>query len=156
MKLSNLMILMLLVAIMISLPVGAARAMDPDAVVRLKAAGAGDAVIEALVREKSLETAAFSVDELVKMKAAGVGDDALVRMIEEKSFVRGKKEVVYGEDVRPATRATVNDIMKLKEAGISDEVINTIVKNQAVDPNIEEQRRAMEILKEMNLLIDVR
>jgi len=130
--------------------------MDPDAVVRLKEAGAGDAVLEALVREKSLETAAFTVDELVKMKNAGVGDATLVKMIEEKSFLRGKKEVVYGEDVRPATRATVQDILKLKEKGISDAVINTIVKNQAIDPTIEEHRRAMQILKDMNLLIDVR
>jgi len=135
---------------------GPAYGMDPDAVVRLKEAGAGDAVLEALVREKSLETAAFTVDELVRMKNAGVGDDALVKMIEEKSFVSGKKEVVYGEDVRPATRATVQDILKLKDKGISDEVINTIVKNQTVDPTIEEHRRAMQILKDMNLLIDVR
>ena len=135
---------------------GSSVGMDPDAVVRLKEAGAGDAVLEALVREKSLETAAFTLDELVKMKNAGVGDDALVKMIEEKSFVSGKKEVVYGEDVRPATHATVQDILKLKEKGISDEVINTIVKNQAVDPTIEEHRRAMQILKDMNLLIDVR
>jgi len=77
-------------------------------------------------------------------------------MIEERSFVSGKKEVVYGEDVRPATRATVQDILKLKEKGISDEVIHTIVQNQAVDPTIEDQRRAMQILKDMNLLIDVR
>jgi hypothetical protein len=130
--------------------------MDPDAVVRLKAAGAGDAVIAALVREKSIETAAFTVDELVKMKAAGVSDDALVNMIEDKSFIRGKQEVVYGEDVRPATRATVSDLMKLKEAGISEDVINTIVERQAVDPNIAQERRALEILKDMNLLIDVR
>jgi len=130
--------------------------MDPDAVVRLKEAGAGDRVLEALVREKSLETAAFTIDELVKMKKAGVGDDALVKMIEEKSFVSGKKEVIYGEDVRPATRATVQDIMKLKDKGISDAVINTIVRNQAVDPTIEEHRRAIQILKDMNLLIDVR
>ena len=155
MKLSTL-IVQGLVALALSLPAGAALAMDPDAVVRLKEAGAGDAVVAALVREQSLETAAFTVDEIVKMKRAGLGDDALVRMIEEKSFVRGKKAVVYGEEVRPATRATVKDIMKLKEAGISDAVINTIVKNQAVDPDVEEQRRAMEILKDLNLLIDVR
>ena len=135
---------------------GQALSMDPNAVVRLKEAGVGDGVLAALVREKSLETAAFSVEEIVKMKNAGVGDAALVKMIEEKSFVSGKKEVVYGEDVRPVTRATISDIMKLKEAGISDEVINTIVQNQAVDPGIEEQRRALEILKDMNLLIDVR
>jgi hypothetical protein len=150
------LILILFTAVFISITAGSALAMDPDAVVRLKEAGVGDGVLEALVREKSLETAAFTVDEIVNMKKAGVGDDALVKMIEGKSFVRGEKEVVYGEDVRPATRATVNDIMKLKDAGISDEVINTIVKNQAVDPNDEEQRRAMELLKEMNLLIDVR
>ncbi|MCP3950748.1 MAG: hypothetical protein GY697_00785 [Desulfobacterales bacterium] len=130
--------------------------MDPNAVVRLKAAGAGDVVLETLVREKSLETAAFTVDEIVKMKNAGVGDATLVKMIEEKSFVRGKKENVYGEDVRPAARATVKDIMKLKEAGISDEVISAVIKNQAVDPTVDEQRRALEILKEMNLMIDTR
>jgi len=148
--------LMLLAAIILVAMTGSAIGMDPDAVVRLKEAGAGDAVVEALVREKSLETAAFTVDELVKMKKAGLGDDALVKMIEERSFVSGKKAVVYGEDVRPATRATVQDIMKLKEKGISDEVINTIVQSQAVGPTIEEHRRAMQILKDMNLLIDVR
>jgi len=135
---------------------GSSFGLDPDAVVRLKEAGAGDAVLEALVREKSLETAAFTVDELVKMKKAGLGDAALVKMIKEKSFVSGKQAVVYGEDTRPATRATVQDILKLKEKGISDEVINTIVRNQAVDPTIEEHRRAMQILKDMNLLIDIR
>jgi len=135
---------------------GSSFGLDPDAVVRLKEAGAGDAVLEALVREKSLETAAFTVDELVKMKKAGLGDAALVKIIKEKSFVSGKQAVVYGEDTRPATRATVQDILKLKEKGISDEVINTIVRNQAVDPTIEEHRRSMQILKDMNLLIDIR
>jgi len=140
----------------ISIGAGEIFAMDPDDVISLKKAGVGDAVIEALVREKSLETAAFTADEIVKMKKAGVGESALVKMIEEKSFVRGEKEVTYGKDVRPATRATVNDIMELKNAGISDEVINTIVKNQAVDPNSEEQRRAMEILNNMGFIIDIR
>lgn len=155
MRCANYFRILLTVFILFALA-GSAVGMDPDAVVRLKEAGAGDVVLEALVREKSLETAAFTVDELVRMKAAGVGDEALVKMIKERSFVSGKKEVVYGEDVRPATRATVQDILKLKEKGISDEVINTIVQNQAVDPTIEEHRRAMQILKDMNLLIDVR
>lgn len=155
MKLLNL-IPVLLIVMMTGIPAGAPLAMGPDAVVRLKEAGAGDAVIATLVKEKSLETAAFTVDEIVKMKNAGVGDDTLVKMIEERSFDRGGKAVVYGEDVRPATRATVRDIMKLKDAGIGDETINTIIKNQAVDTGVEEQRRAMEILKELNLLIDVR
>jgi len=60
--------IMLLVAIVLAVMAGPASGMDPDAVVRLKEAGAGDAVLAALVREKSLETAAFTVDELVKMK----------------------------------------------------------------------------------------
>lgn len=68
----------------------------------------------------------------------------------------GKNELFHGNGVVPATRATVQDILKLKEKGISDEVIHTIVQNQAVDPTIEDQRRAMQILKDMNLLIDVR
>jgi hypothetical protein len=143
-------------ALMISLAAGPAGAVDPDAVIRLKAAGVGDIVLETLVREKSLETAAFTVDEIVRMKAAGVGDDALVEMIEARSFVAGKKEVVYGQDVRPVTRATVSDILKLKEAGISAEVINTLIENQVVDTGVEEQRRALEILKGMNLMIDTR
>jgi len=155
MKLRVLFMILFMVAVIFSIPAKAV-CMDPDDVVRLKAAGVGDAVIGALVREKSIETAAFTVDEIVKMKKAGVGDGTLVKMVEEKSFVRGEKEVVYGKDMRPATRATVNDIMELKKAGISDEVINTIVKNQAIDPNVEEQRRAMEILRNMGIIIDVR
>ncbi len=155
MKFTDLIKILVMVTVLVAVA-GQVFGLDANAVVRLKQAGVGDGVLAALVQEKSLETAAFTVEEIVKMKNAGVGDAALVEMIKEKSFISGKKEIVYGEDVRPATRATVSDIMKLKEAGISDEVINAIVKNQAVDPGIEEQRRALEILKDMNLMIDTR
>ncbi len=155
MKFQGLFKVLVIVTAIFSVP-GEAVCMDPDDVVRLKEAGVGDVVIEGLVREKSLETAAFTVEEIVKMKKAGVGDGILVKMIEAKSFVRGGKEVTYGKDMRPATRATVNDIMELKKAGLSDDVIKTIVKNQVIDPNIEEQRRAMEILRNQGLLMDAR
>ena len=122
MKLQVAFKILVLVTVVFSIT-GEAVGMDANDVVRLKEAGVGDAVIEALVREKSLETAAFTVDEIVKMTKAGVGDGTMVKMIEEKSFIRGEKEVTYGKDMRPATRATVSDIMELKKAGISDEVI---------------------------------
>ena len=156
MKFQVIVKIVIIIAVVYFTITGEAICMDPDDVVRLKEAGVGDAVIETLVREKSLETAAFTVEGILKMKKAGVEDGAMVKIIEEKSFIRGREEVTYGKDMRPATRATVSDIMELKKAGISDGVISTIVENQAIDPTIEEQRRAMEILKHMGLIIDVR
>ena len=62
--------------------------LSSEGIVNLKKAGISDKTIQLIVREKVIETAAFSVDDLVNMKKAGVSEETLRRLINDaKSFV---------------------------------------------------------------------
>ena len=54
---------------------------------KLKKAGVSDKTIQLIVKEKVIETAAFSVDDIVSMKKAGVTEKTLRILIGEGSFL---------------------------------------------------------------------
>jgi uncharacterized protein (DUF433 family) len=124
-------------------------------IVRLKKAGVSDQTIEVIVREKAIETAAFSVQEIVDMKNAGLSEETIRMVITENSFLKNSDPVVYGEKIRTVRFTTVQDIINLKDAGVSDEVIQAIL-TVVGDSETSERQEAWDFLKDMNIRVDLR
>jgi hypothetical protein len=129
--------------------------LDAAGILRLKQAGVGDATIELLIRERSVETAAFTVPEIVALKAAGIGEDTLQTLIREGSFMKDREPVVYGNELRSIRLATAQDIIRLKEAGVSDDVLQAIVEVSRRDADIGREQ-ALQSLREMGIWVDLR
>jgi hypothetical protein len=132
-----------------------AAAASDKALVALKQAGFNDRVIQAVVREKVIETAAFTVEELVSLKKAGMTDETIEVLVNERSFMRQAQPIVYGPRLKPLQLSSVEDLIALKQSGMSDDVIRAIVvaSSQRRD---QEYDRAWEMLNRMGLEIDVR
>ena len=129
--------------------------LNGEGILRLKKAGISDQTIEVIIRERAIETAAFSVQEIVDMKNAGLSDATIRMVIEENSFLKNSDPVVYGEKVRTIRFTTVQDIIDLKNAGISDEVIQAIL-TVVGDSEASERQAAWDFLKDMNIRVDLR
>jgi len=130
-------------------------ALDGTGVVRLKKAGVSDQTLELMAKERTLETAAFTVEEIVAMKAAGIGEKALQTLISDGSFMKEREPVVYGNGLRSIRMATAEDIIALKKAGVGDDVLQAIV---AVNrPNSEMDRQeALRLLDRMGIWVEPR
>ena len=122
---------------------------------RLKKAGVSDKTIEVIVREKAIETGAFSIQEIVDMKAAGIGAETIQMVVKERSFLNDSEPIVYGKDIQTIKFTTVKDVIELKNAGISDEVIQAILTVVA-DSTESERKAALDMLEDMNIRIDLR
>lgn len=122
--------------------------------VALKQAGLGDRVIQAVVREKVIETAAFTVDELIQLKKAGMTDETLEILVTERSFMKQSRPVVYGRSIKPIRLSSVQDLVELKRSGVSDEVIHAIVVASSGQRD-EAYERAWEMLDRMGIEIKV-
>jgi hypothetical protein len=107
-------------------PVGVAGMSSKD-LVALKQAGVGDRVLQAVVREKVIETAAFTIQELIQLKEAGMTDETLEILVTERSFMRQSQPIVYGRSLKPLHLSSVQDLVELKQSGVSDDVIYAIV-----------------------------
>jgi hypothetical protein len=130
-------------------------ALDGQSIVRLKRAGVSDPVIAALVRERSIETAAFSVDDILAMKAAGIGEKALLAVIAEGSFMKDREPVVYGNDLNPISLSSPADLIALKKAGVSDEVLQAIALATRRGPDADRQE-AIDLLRNSGIWVDAR
>ena len=75
-------------------------ALKSESIVRLKKAGVSDSTIQTMVREKVVETAAFSVQEIIDMKKAGLSEKTIQMIIQEGSFLKDTAPIIYGKDVR--------------------------------------------------------
>ena len=129
--------------------------LDSKSIVRLKKAGVSDPTIQTVVREKAVETAAFTVDEIIDMKRAGLSEKTIQMVIEEGSFLKDTAPVVYGKDIRSIEFTTARDIIELKKAGVSDEVIQAII--YIVGESSDSQRQdAYDLLEDMQIRIDLR
>jgi hypothetical protein len=126
-----------------------------EAIVRLKKAGISDQTLEVIIREKVIETAAFSVEEIVDMKNAGLSGKTIRMVITENSFLKNSDPVVYGEKVRTVRFTTVEDIIDLKNAGVSDEVIQAIL-TVVGDSEESDRQAAWDFLRDMNIRVDLR
>lgn len=130
-------------------------AVDADGMVRLKKAGVSDQTLELMAKERTVETAAFTVDEIIAMKAAGVGENALQTLIREGSFLKDREPVVYGNQLRSVRLATAADIIALKQAGVGDEVLRAIVAASRPDSDLDREE-ALRLLRETGIWVDLR
>ncbi|MDH3882642.1 MAG: hypothetical protein OET63_00395 [Desulfobacterales bacterium] len=129
--------------------------LNSESMVRLKEAGVSDQTIQVMVKEKVVETAAFSVQEIIDMKKAGISEKTIQMVIRDGSFLKDTAPVIYGKDVRSIEFTTAQDIIELKKAGISDEVIQAII--YVVGESSDSQRQdAWELLRDMEIRVDLR
>lgn len=141
-----------LAAVLAAVP---ALGLDGASVARLKRAGVSDAVVAALVRERAIETAAFSVDDIIAMKASGIGDTALQAVIAAGSFLRDREPVVYGGDLKTLSLTSPADLIAMKKAGVSDEVLQAIAV--ASRPSSDADREAaLDLLRNSGIWVDTR
>ena len=129
--------------------------LDAKDAVRLKKAGVSDQTLEVMAKEKTIETAAFTVDEILAMKAAGVGENTLQTILAEGSFMKDREPIVYGKELRSVRFTTAADIIELKKAGVSDEVLQAIVAVNRRDSDVDRDA-ALKLLRDMGIWVDVR
>jgi hypothetical protein len=129
--------------------------LNSESVVRLKEAGVSDTTIQIMVREKVVETAAFSVQEIIDMKNAGLSEKTIRMVIQEGSFLKDTAPIIYGKDVRSIEFTTAQDIIELKKAGISDEVIQAII-DVVGESSDSERKNAYDLLEDMEIRVDLR
>lgn len=124
-------------------------------IVRLKKVGISDATIQLMVREKVVDTAAFSVQEIIDLKKAGLSEKTIQMVIREGSFLKDTAPIIYGKDVRSIEFTTADDIIALKNAGVSNEVIQAIIT--VVGESADTDRRdAYQLLENMQIRVDLR
>jgi hypothetical protein len=129
--------------------------LNGEGILRLKKAGVSDTTIQIMVREKVVETAAFSVQEIIDMKKAGLSEKTIQMVIQEGSFIKDTAPIIYGKDVRSIEFTTARDVIELKKAGISDEVIQAIL--YVVGESTDSQRKnAWKLLRDMEIWVDLR
>jgi hypothetical protein len=124
---------------------------------RLNKAGLGADTIQLIIKEKVIETCAFTVQELIDLKTqARLSEKTMQTLISEGSFLKNRSPVVYGQDVKPVNMATVADIIELKRAGISDEVIQAIIISRSDSRNESDRHKAWQMLNNMGIVVDTR
>jgi hypothetical protein len=124
---------------------------------RLNKAGLGADTIQLIIKEKVIETCAFTVQELIDLKTqAKLSEKTLQTLISEGSFLKNRSPVVYGKDVKPVNMATVADIIELKRAGISDEVIQAIIISRSDSRSASDRDNAWQMLNKMGIVVDTR
>ena len=130
--------------------------LNSESIVRLKQAGISDATIQVMIREKVIETAAFSVQEIIDMKKAGISEKTIQMIIQEGSFLKDTAPIIYGKDVRSVEFTTARDIIQLKKAGISDEVIQAILQVVGEESSDSQRKEAYDLLRDMDIRVDLR
>jgi hypothetical protein len=124
---------------------------------RLNKAGLGADTIQLIIREKVIETCAFTVQELIDLKTqARLSEKTIQTLISEGSFLKDRSPVVYGQDVKPVSMATVADIIELKRAGISDDIIQAIIIFRSESRSESDREKAWQMLNKMGIVVDTR
>ena len=124
-----------------------------EEIIKLKKAGLSDETIQLMVKEKTIETCAFTAEEIVNLKKAKVSDKTIQILIKEGSFMKNAGTIVYGKDIRPLKFATVEDIVELKNFGFSDEVIQAIIFVTGKTGDDIQRQRAWDILNNLEILV---
>ncbi|HHP7234041.1 MAG TPA: hypothetical protein ACFCUC_05375 [Desulfobacterales bacterium] len=132
-----------------------AHGLDAEDLLRLKSAGIEDATLQALIEEKSLETAAVSVEEIIDLKKAGISEETLRLWIRKGSLLQDRQPVVYGDALETIQLTTISDLIRLKDAGFSDEVLQALLQvlGARTDADVD---RAWEMLDHLGIRIDTR
>ena len=76
--------------------------LNGKSVLRLKRAGVSDQTIQLIIKEKVIETAAYTVQDIIDMKKAGLGEKTLQMLIKENSYLRDTEPIIYGKDIQAA------------------------------------------------------
>ena len=118
----------------------------------LKKAGVSDTTIQLIVKEKVIETAAFSVDDIVNMKKVGVTDKTLRILIEEGSFLGNSEPIIYGRETQSIRYINAQDVINLKNNGVSDSIIESVIEATRSD-DVKDRERAWRMLENMDLRI---
>lgn len=128
-----------------------------DDIHRLDMAGLGGDTIQLIIKEKVVETCAFTVQELIDLKTkARLSEKTLQVLIAEGSFLKDRSPVVYGQDVKSVRLTTVADIIELKRAGISDDIIQAIIISGSGSRNESDRDNAWRMLHSMGIVVDTR
>jgi len=122
-----------------------------EEIIKLKKAGLSGETIQLMVKEKTLETCAFTVEEIVNLKKVKVSDKTIQMLIKEGSFMKNAGTVVYGKDIRPIKFATVKDIIELKNSGLSEKTIQAIISVTGKTGDDIARKRAWDMLKSMEI-----
>ena len=125
-------------------------------IILLKNAAISDQTIELIIREKVIETCAFTVQEILDLKTAGISDKTIQMIIKEGSFMKSSEPIVYGKDIRHIKFTTAKDIIELKNAGLSDEIIQAIIVFGSRDSSDIEREKAWDMLRNMGVFLDMR
>jgi alanine-alpha-ketoisovalerate/valine-pyruvate aminotransferase len=125
-----------------------------EEIIKLKKAGLSADTIQLMVKEKTVETCAFTAEEIVNLKKAKVSDKTIQMLIKEGSFMKNAGTVIYGKDIKPIKFATVKDIIELKNSGFSDEVIEAIIFVTGKTGNDNQRAKAWDMLKSMEIHIE--
>ena len=130
--------------------------LDNEDIIRLKKAAISEKTIELMIREKVVETCAFTVQEILDLKGAGLTDKTIQMLIKESSFLKTSKPIIYGKDIRHIEFTTSKDIIELKNAGVSDEVIQAIIIFSSRDADKIKREKAWDMLKNLGIIVDMR
>ena len=125
-------------------------------IILLKKAFISDQTIELIIREKVIETCAFTVQEILDLKTAGISDKTIQMIIKEGSFMKFSEPIVYGKDIKHIKFTTAKDIIELKNAGVSDEIIQAIIIFGSKDSSDIEREKAWDMLRNMGIFFDMR
>lgn len=126
-------------------------------ILRLRAAGISDETLQVIIKEKVIETCAFSVQEIVDLKSKGGFSDKTIRLlINEGSFMKNRSPEVYGQDIHTLNFITLKNILELKQAGLSDEIIQAIIISMSGSINGQDREKAWDMLKNIGIVIDTR
>ena len=140
--------------IILSLSVEPGLCISGEEIVKLKKAGLKDETIQLMVKEKTIETCAFTVEEIVNLKKAKVSDKTIKMLIKEGSFMKNAGTVIYGKDIRPIKFATVKDIIELKNSGLSEKTIQAIISVAGKKGDDIQRERAWEMLNSMEIHVE--
>jgi len=135
---------------------GTGLCLDGESIIRLKKAGISDGTIEVIMKEKIVETCAYTVQEILDLKNAGLSDETIRKLMMQGSFIKNSEHVVYGKDIKSIKFSTVEDIIELKKAGLSDSVIRAIIIYASQDSEESEREKAWDMLKNMGVIVDKR
>ena len=107
--------------------------LNSESIVRLKGAGVSDTTIQIMVREKVVETAAFSVQEIIDMKKAGLSEKTIQMVIQEGSFLKDTAPIIYGKDVRSIEFTTAREI---NQEGVPTDAQTCVVHDNCFGVNL--------------------
>jgi hypothetical protein len=133
---------------------GTGLCLDGKSLLALRNAGIKEETILIIMKEKVIETCAFTVEEIVAFKDSGMKDSTIQSIIKEGSFMKDSDPIIYGEKIRSLRQISPSDLISLKNAGIDDETIRQIASGSF--ENLRNRDQVFDLLKDMGIIIDKR